>query len=47
MLTHPDSGFYDNGVDLQDPSLYAAADQKLADAPLLPAQAYLRDVSAA
>jgi hypothetical protein len=40
MLTHPDSGFYDNGVDLQDPNLYAAADQQLADDPLLPTQAY-------
>lgn len=40
MLTHPDSGFYDNGVDLQDPGLYAAADHRLADEPLLPTQAY-------
>jgi hypothetical protein len=40
MLIHPDSGFYDDGVDLQDPGLYAAADPRLADDPLLPAQAY-------
>jgi len=40
MLTHPDSGFYDNGVDLQDPGLYTLAHRRLADDPLLPTQAY-------
>ncbi len=40
MLTHPDSGFYDNGVDLQDPDLYAIAQRQLAGDPLLPLLAY-------
>lgn len=45
MLTHPDSGFFDNGLDLQDPGLYAAADQRLGDdALLLPTQAYTSEV---
>jgi hypothetical protein len=43
MQKHPDSGFYDNGMDLQDPDLYASG-QRLEDISVLPAQAYTSEM---